>query len=263
MSSPQEILALFEREMRRDPIPPAGSRVERVGPIVRIVGRENCILFSDLDDSNVRRVVAEQVEFFRRRAADVEWKLYGYDRPEDLASILERAGFVPEEWETVLVFDLGEGLPASAPLDGIEIRPVGDEAGVRDAILARDAAFGPGRCCPPVQYEELLRDPNQVLFVAYVDGRPIASGRLERAPGRMFASLWGGGTVPTHRHRGVYRGLVAARAALAKREGSRFLSVEARAGSRPILERLGFVPLTSTRGWVLKPVAEKGSRSTR
>ncbi len=59
--------------------------------------------------------------------------------------------------------------------------------------------------------------------------------------------------MPDHQGRGVYRALVAARAAEARRRGVRYLTVDARETSRPILERLGFQPLATVRGWTLPP----------
>jgi len=64
--------------------------------------------------------------------------------------------------------------------------------------------------------------------------------------GTEFASLWGGGTLPSWRGRGVFRSLVAHRAALAAARGFRYLQVDASPDSRPILTRLGFVELAST-----------------
>ena len=64
----------------------------------------------------------------------------------------------------------------------------------------------------------------------------------------------GGGTRPDYQGRGVYRALVAARAAEARRRGHRFLTVDARETSRPILERIGFEPLTKVRDWTLPEV---------
>ena len=64
--------------------------------------------------------------------------------------------------------------------------------------------------------------------------------------GHRFASLWGGGTLPGWRGRGVFRSLVAYRAAQAKARGYRYLQVDAMPASRPILRRLGFVELATT-----------------
>ena len=142
-------------------------------------------------------------------------------------------------------------MPSFAPPNGIEIREVRDRQGAVDLETVNAAAFGEEK---PWRLEELLRrleDPNQALFVAYDRGVPVSSGRLDLAGGTAFAGLWGGGTRPDYQGRGVYRALVSARAAEARRRGCRYLTVDARETSRPILERIGFQPLTKIRDWVL------------
>ena len=95
-------------------------------------------------------------------------------------------------------------------------------------------------------------DPRAAAYVAYVGRQPAACGRLEFPTQRSIASLWGGATVEAFRGRGLFRAVVAARAAFARDAGYSLLTVEARAMSRPILEGLGFRPLTSVRGWNLE-----------
>jgi GNAT superfamily N-acetyltransferase len=262
-SSPKAILMQFDLEMRRDPVPPTGSRVERSGALVRIVGKENYILWSALDAATARAMVSAQATFFRDRGREVEWKLYGYDAPRGLKSILSSAGFEPEEAETLVVLDLESDRRADPPPDGIQIRRVTDDGGARDAARANSAAFGPEARPSPIDYASIARDPDQALFVAHDGDVPVGSGRVEMPRGRSFASLWGGGTVPAYRHRGIYRGLVAARAALARRRGYRFVTVDAQSTSRPILERLGFVRLTTTTGWRLRPTSARPRRRTK
>jgi len=69
--------------------------------------------------------------------------------------------------------------------------------------------------------------------------------------GTEFATLWGGGTLPAWRRRGIYRATVQHRANLAAARGFHFIEVDASDDSRPILERLGFVAVTTTTpfGW--------------
>ena len=102
-------------------------------------------------------------------------------------------------------------------------------------------------CCS----NELRRRPNSVAAVVAVTGEtPIATGRVEFHAGTEFASLWGAGTVAAWRRRGVFRSLVAYRAALAAARGFRYLQVDALPESRPILQRLGFVELATTTPFV-------------
>ena len=246
------VLGRYDREMRRDPVPDPGGRVDRVGPTVRVVGAENRVIFSDLNDENARWVVTGQASFFRTMGEAVEWKVFGYDRPFHLEVILAEAGFVPEEPETLLACDLEESRFDVPVATGVDVRRVTGDAGVRDARQVAELAFGRVGAGSTTAFDRLVKDSNQALFVGYAEGRPVASGRLEMTPGRAFAGLWGGGTVPGHRHRGVYRSLVAARAALARDRGYQYLTVDARMSSRPTLERLGFVPLTTIRAWTLR-----------
>ena len=71
--------------------------------------------------------------------------------------------------------------------------------------------------------------------------------------GTPFATLWGGATLEPWRGRGIYRALVRHRANLAASRGFRYLQVDASDDSRPILERLGFVAVTSTIPFTWSP----------
>jgi GNAT superfamily N-acetyltransferase len=91
------------------------------------------------------------------------------------------------------------------------------------------------------------------VFVAEAGGQVVSSAWLVFKPGTQFAGLWGGATRPGWRGRGIYRALVARRAQFAAARGVRFLQVDASDDSRPILERLGFVAITTTTPYVWTP----------
>lgn len=74
----------------------------------------------------------------------------------------------------------------------------------------------------------------------------VCAGRLEVVPGTSFAGLWGGVTVPGWRGRGLYRALTAARARSAVARGATLLHSDSTDMSRPILERAGLIPVTTT-----------------
>ncbi len=247
----QAILARFDAEIRADPPPDPSVEHVWVDGVLRIVGAYNVIVWWDFPAEAAAEIAAREAAFFVGR--DVEWKVYSHDRPPGLEAALAAAGFQPEEPETFVALDIGDGGLTIEPPPGVEVREVIDEAGVADLVRVSEAAFGREE---PWRFAELvarLGHPNQALYVAYERGQPISSGRLELAPGRAFAGLYGGGTVPGHQGRGVYRALVAARAAEARRRGVRYVTVDARETSRPILERLGFQPLATVRGWTLPP----------
>jgi GNAT superfamily N-acetyltransferase len=208
-------------------------------------------------------VIAAEVAFFRSLPPEtgrtLEWKVYGHDLPTDLGSRLAAAGFAPEEPETLMVFDLAGELPKETR-DGalrsaaIEIRRVTDASGLADFLDAARMAFGrdePWQAARMKEFTPRLTDPAMSLYVAYAGGQPVASARGEFPAGRSFAGLWGGGTVAEYRGRGIYRTLVHTRADEARRLGYRYLRVDAQETSRPILERLGFIPLTRVVEWKL------------
>ncbi|WP_189048262.1 GNAT family N-acetyltransferase [Aliidongia dinghuensis] len=247
------ILRQYDAEMRADPPPEPGVSRAWSGGVLRTTGAYHLIGYSALAGADVDREIEAQVAFFRTLGVAVEWKLYGHDRPCDLAAHLAQAGFVADETEHFMVCDLEAGTFDDLPPDGIEIRQVRDLTALEDFALAAGLAFDRDETCALDAYAARLADPTLALLVAYDDGRPVAAGRLEMPRGRAFAGLWGGGTVPGHRGRGIYRALVAARAWEALWRGYRYLTVDARATSRPILERLGFIELTRVTGWTLAP----------
>lgn len=110
----------------------------------------------------------------------------------------------------------------------------GDHAAISRHILAGVAQF----------------PPTIEAVVAWAGSTPVSAARVGFNAGTDFAGLWGGGTLPSWRGRGVFRSLVAHRAALAAARGFRYLQVDASPDSRPILERLGFVQLATTTPFV-------------
>ncbi|MGW7130840.1 GNAT family N-acetyltransferase [Streptomyces bobili] len=253
------VLALYDRDMREGALPESpGARVERVGRVVRHVGSEdgwNGVVWSDLSAADADAAIAEQIAYFGGLGRDFEWKLYGHDRPAGLGDRLAGAGFVPEPEETLMIGETGEQLVGAELPEGLRIVPVTDMAGVGLMAEANEKAFGKD----PAWLVDLMRhrlatDPdNLVALVVLAGDEPVSSARMELIPGTPFAGLWGGGTSEPWRGRGIYRALVAHRARIAADRGYRYLQVDASDQSRPILQRLGFAPLTTTTPYVYVP----------
>ncbi|MGC2034538.1 MAG: GNAT family N-acetyltransferase, partial [Thermoplasmata archaeon] len=92
--------------------------------------------------------------------------------------------------------------------------------------------------------------PRVGLFIAYLDRTPASIGRVEFEPGQALGGLFGGGTSPAFRRRGIYRELVRTRVDWARDRGARAVFTEAvDTTSRPILERLGFVAVAGIELW--------------
>jgi hypothetical protein len=252
----QAVLAAFDEQIRRHPIPdgPHGQ-VEHDRGVIRCLGGAdgwNGVTWSALDEANADVVIAAQLSRFGKLSCPWEWKHYSYDRPQDLPDRLLAAGFVREPAEAVLIAELADLALDVSPPDGVELRTVDDETGIDALVAVHDEVFGEDHSALGRTLRDALSSPpGAVAAVIAVAGEtPIGAGRVEFHIGTEFASLWGGGTVSGWRGRGVFRSLVAHRAALASARGFRYLQVDALPDSRPILERAGFVELATTTPFV-------------
>ncbi|KUO05035.1 GNAT family N-acetyltransferase [Streptomyces caeruleatus] len=253
------VLDLFDRDIREGARPDGpGARVERVGGVVRQVSSShgwNGVVWSGLDEADADAAITEQIAHFSRLGREFEWKLYGHDLPVDLGRRLRDAGFTAEPEETLMIGEVADlTLDVELP-GGVRILPVTDRAGVDLVAEVHEKAFGTdGTRWRHQLLAQLTAAPDTVVAVVAMAGdTPVSAARMELVPGTRFAGLWGGGTVEGWRGRGIYRALVAHRARVAADRGYRYLQVDAMSTSRPILERLGFAPLTTTTPYVFTP----------
>ena len=215
-----EILERFDEQMRR-----------RAAPECLFVSDGwSAVLWRPDDPADVEPLI----ERMRGQKGWVEWKYYSHDGPE-LRERLLAAGLVPQDEETVVVAEAASIPPPPADVDLREETDVFLELAER--VFGRGQGSG-------------LHD-NAVAVVAYVDGEPVSGGRVDLENGVEFAGLFGGVTLPEYRGRGLYRATVAKRAELARERGYRWLYSDALPTSRPILERNGFVAMTTTTPFVI------------
>jgi GNAT superfamily N-acetyltransferase len=253
------VLALFDRDMREGARPDGpDARVERVGDVVRQVSSAhgwNGVVWSDLTEATADAAIAQQITYYSGLGREFEWKLYGHDRPLDLGERLRAAGLTAEPEETLMIAEVAALDLDAGPPEGIRLLPVTDEAGVDLVADVHEKAFGTdGTRMRHQLLARLTDEPDTVVAVVALAGEePVSAARMELVPGTRFAGLWGGGTLEGWRGRGLYRALVAHRARAAQERGYRYLQVDASSQSRPILERLGFAPLTTTTPYTYAP----------
>jgi hypothetical protein len=234
------LLEAFDRQLRRDV---AGG--ERDGEtVIWIDDGWHGVLWSDLDERTADVAIARAISRLRSLGGEFEWKLYGHDRPADLPRRLEAAGLVRGEEETVLTAEI-DALDLETEVD---VRVAGDREAVGALVSLHDRVFGEEHDAIGRVLERALEQqpPPKLGVVCFDSGQAISAARIEFPPSSEFATLWGGCTLPEWRGRGAYRATVALRAQLARERGYRYLVVDAMPTSRPILERLGFVALTTT-----------------
>lgn len=251
-------LAAFDEQLRRTP----RGRFSQEGAVMRRVGSSaddwSGIDWADLDESTIDSVIASQVRYFTSLGYEFEWKYYEHDRQIGLPERLRRAGFEQGPDEALMVADIADvvvgdgGRVGQVTLDpvlpeGVRLVPVTDADGLRALDAVHREVFGEGAA---VALDE-LGEITPVLALA--GDVPVSGSRIDFYDGTEFAGLWGGATLEPWRGKGIYRAMVSYRARLAAERGARYLRVDALPTSRPILERLGFVRLSTTVPYTFTP----------
>ncbi|WP_235039041.1 GNAT family N-acetyltransferase [Kibdelosporangium aridum] len=229
--------------------------IEPDGPIVRILRPHQGFISMprDISDVDVDALIARQRDFFAARSQSVEWKTRAHDLPADLPSRLLAAGFRPEDKETVMIGDAATYAADPVVPAGVTIRQTDSDEDMRRIGKMNVGVWGEG-----VNWlaDLLIRRKNQwTVFVAEAGGEVVSAGWMMPKQDKEFAGLLGGTTAASWRGRGIYRALVSYRAKVAVQMGIRYLWVDASDDSRPILERLGFTPVTTTTPYVWNPPA--------
>jgi hypothetical protein len=253
-----QLLSVYDDQLRTEAEMDAGVLSQaRLGPfwIGVVPGRRAFVTYRD---PGVATVDASRALARRLRAAidtwpeidEVEVKTRGHDHAPGFVDALEECGFVAGERETV-VLGPAAGLLGAEPPHGIMLRRAATEADVRAACAQADEAFG-GEPMAHRMVAELWsrvqrRDETMQLWLALDDDVVVASGRIDPVPGTTIAGVWGGATLASHRHRGIYRALLSARvSAVMEANGVEWIHSDCTDDSLPILTAAGLYPVTTT-----------------
>jgi GNAT superfamily N-acetyltransferase len=253
------LLAAYDEQLR------GGSEAANVpsstdGPVIRVEypnrGFVSYRSLEDLDGAELDALIGRQRDYFAARNQSVEWKTRGHDLPTDLVQRLIAAGFVPEEQETVLIAesaDIVERLRGREAVDGVTLRRTGERSDFERIAAMESTVWGQDWSWLTEDLVSRQATGLTDVFVAEVDGDVVSAAWAVYKTDTDFTGLWGGSTLAEWRGRGIYKALVAVRAARAVELGYRYLQVDASADSSPILQRLGFLPVTTTTPYVYTP----------
>ena len=256
-----ELLAAYNEQLRARVPDPLPERMQAGldGPLLRLLfPRGGMIAYRDLDGiagADLDALIARQIAHFAALGREFEWKYHGHDLPADLPDRLRAAGFVPQELETVEIAPVA--LVAAPPVlpKEVALREVTERADFLRIATLEEQVWGDDHLDIVDMFEsERAADAERItIVVAEAAGEVVCAAWIRFEAGTKFATLWGGATLPAWRGRGIYRAMVAHRANLAADRGFRYLEVDASPDSRPILERLGFVAVTTTTPYIWKP----------
>jgi GNAT superfamily N-acetyltransferase len=253
--NPTEILALYDRTMRRDAAD-ADTRRELAEPVLRLISdehRRGQVVYAALDAASADAIIEREAAYFSGLGYHFEWKHYSHDQPADLAARLLAHGFVPEEAETFLVLDIAQAPASLLAPPAHDVRRLSDPAALAATLPAFAHLWGNNEGWLGEMLISTVREqPEQLsIYVAYVDAQPASVAWIDFSPGKPFSGLWGGSTIEQYRRRGLYTALVAARLQEARSRGVAYLTIDALPTSRPIVERHGFVALSVTTPYIL------------
>lgn len=254
-----ELLTLYTQDQRINISYPDSHR-EVLPNLIRNVGTaeddEGTIIYSQLDETNVDQVIREQIAWFTARGQNFEWKAYDYDTPADLVARLAAQGFVIEESESIMVLELAKAPAALLQPVRHGIERITDQEKLHEVRAIEEEVWGGDfRWLIDFLGHALRYHPTQMsVYVAYAGAVPASAAWIYYPAGSRFASLWGGSTVVAYRGQGLYTALLAIRAQEAISRHVEFLTVDASAMSRPILEKFGFVQIAESYPckWQLK-----------
>jgi hypothetical protein len=262
---PATLLAAYDSEVRFNEarnVPPT-ERFEIDDPLYRVVGGYRGFVSGPVDlgvdGADLDELIGRQCAYFAEHGQAFEWKVRAHDRPADLVEHLLAAGFVPEPSETVLI-GLAEELAEQAPRlpEGVVVRQVESPLDARRVAAMESEVWGEDRSWLGDDLAERIAAGMTDVFVAEAGEKVVSAGWVHYLAGTEFAGLFGGSTLAAWRGKGIYRALVARRAFQVIPRGVRYLQVDASDESRPILERLGLVAVTTTTPYVFTPPSAGG-----
>jgi GNAT superfamily N-acetyltransferase len=253
------LLAAYDTQLRGSAENDGGAVEDTDGPLIRLqFGQGGYVSYRSLDGLDgpaLDALIARQVAHFGALGQQFEWKTRGHDLPADLPERLLAAGFVAEDTETIVIGRTDQLAATVALPDGVTLRAVHEPADLQRIEELESMVWNSDRSWIAQNLSERLTHAREqtVILVAEADGVVVSAAWLVVVPGTEFAGLWGGATLPAWQGRGIYRALVARRAQFALERGVRYLQVDASDDSRPILERLGFVAITTTTPYIWSP----------
>ncbi len=248
-----DLRSAYDDVMRRNSYI-AGCTRELTTEIARYTtqtGSLRYVLWHQFSPERIDEIVARESHDVRDKAKVLMWKVYAHDTPcEPLRAHLIANGFSENDPCTLMVAPVATILKnAQQHSSSLVIRELKTPESLDAYQNIWDHVWPDEPNARYVEdYRDILRrgDPNVIFFAAFAnDDEPVSSGYMFHQIGARFALLCGGTTKAPWRGQRVYTSLVAERAKHAINRGAEYLSVEASSESLPILERLGFVKLST------------------
>ncbi|MBX3102298.1 MAG: GNAT family N-acetyltransferase [Bacteroidetes bacterium] len=224
-------------------------------PLTQAVGMG--VQLAEYTAAEIAGYVQQLQQFFLSRGASPAIELNHLASPL-WAAALARAGFVPEEYSSVLLLELCDGIPPLPVLPpGYAIEPLpGAEPCRTPALAAILTGFGLPVTPDNLGFQYLwYTSPGSAQWMATYEGEPVAGANCFRQG--AYSLLSGASTVPAHRGKGLQKALVAARLHHLQAQGVERVAVVTGPGtvSEQNMLKLGFRMVYGRTRWVLSATA--------
>lgn len=195
-------------------------------------------------------------EFYRSKNAPAQVDICPLT-DSSLLELLKQRSYVLQELNNVLVRKLGSSEPAPALPLGTKIRTAADEEAAIHASIVHRSFFPNGGA--PDGFEQILspmfRLPGAINFLATVNGEAVGAAAGLVIPEHRILALFGAGTLPAFRGRGLQTALLRRRMQAGAEAGCEYAVIVTQGGttSQRNAERLGFAvaysKVTLARNW--------------
>lgn len=243
-------------------VPPDTRIVDRPELLYCVTPREvphlNCVVRTRLGEAN-REAAIEEVSAAHAGVTS-EWLVHDWHGDEALGPALARRGYRPVIEHRAYVADSDLALGGSGDVD---VRRVDTMEALQDGGAVFRRAFGISVPVTSQHAQKRLADCQDPAgrvhrFVVYEHGEPVSGGAMTLFRDLGFAMLWGGGTVPSARGRGLYRAVLKQRMRFAAQNDIRLVGLYAKlTTSAPIVARLGFTGHAHMTFWDRPPRTER------
>ena len=210
------------------------------GSWIPVVGNS---AFRTSEDVDAGELVARADAFFGRMGRGFTVKVRDEGSDEDLRSVALGAGLETFGGGAPQML-VRQALAAPPPVEGVELRPVDDAAGLHAFAQVNGAAYATYGMPDGVHADlfdresEVLDDPCVHLVVAWRGADPVAAALVYESDG--VASLQWVGTVPNERGTGLGALVTAWTTNLAFDRGASSCTLQASPMGEPVYRRLGY-----------------------
>ncbi len=182
------------------------------------------------------------------------WAVTDLGRTDDLIAALTDAGYKPQQLHYGYSINVEDYLRPQS--QSVVVRQVSTREELKALDTVRRDVFDLDGALDDEDIDRELaectkRNARVSRWLAYLDGEPVGSAGMTLHPDLGLGFLWAGGVLESARGRGVYSGLLRARADWAKENGIKDIGLYARVDtSAPIVEAHGFTRHGAMEYWV-------------